>query len=191
MNQIDWQAIRKLFPAAERYTYLNTASGGVMSAYAAEAARRAVGDKLGLPASCGLASNRTLAKIACDMAKPDGLICVFAGAEQEFLSPLPLAAVPGAGDRSGSPSQACFAQHALDRGRAGGEVVVLADVLDDHGYVRVGVRSPQRAHRRPHLGRHRRDPGGQTPIQQAIESVLRVALLPTSQAGARGCLNPE
>ncbi len=40
MSQIDWQAIRKLFPAVERYTYLNTASGGVMSAYAAEAARR-------------------------------------------------------------------------------------------------------------------------------------------------------
>ena len=40
MNQLDWEAIRKLFPAVDRYTYLNTASGGVMSAYAAEAARR-------------------------------------------------------------------------------------------------------------------------------------------------------
>ena len=40
MNHLDWQAIRALFPAVERYTYLNTASGGVMSAYAAEAARR-------------------------------------------------------------------------------------------------------------------------------------------------------
>ena len=40
MSQIDWQAIRALFPAVERYTYLNTASGGVMSAYAAEAAKR-------------------------------------------------------------------------------------------------------------------------------------------------------
>ena len=37
---MDWPTIRKLFPAVERYTYLNTASGGVMSAYAAEAARR-------------------------------------------------------------------------------------------------------------------------------------------------------
>ena len=40
MNQLDWEAIRKLFPAVDRYTYLNTASGGVMSAYAAKAARR-------------------------------------------------------------------------------------------------------------------------------------------------------
>lgn len=40
MNPVDWEAIRALFPAVERTTYLNTASGGVMSAYAAEAAKR-------------------------------------------------------------------------------------------------------------------------------------------------------
>ena len=40
MSHVDWQAIRALFPAVKRYTYLNTASGGVMSAYAAEAAKR-------------------------------------------------------------------------------------------------------------------------------------------------------
>ncbi|MFB3133411.1 MAG: aminotransferase class V-fold PLP-dependent enzyme [Rhodothermales bacterium] len=40
MSHVDWQAIRALFPAVERYTYLNTASGGVLSAYAADAAKR-------------------------------------------------------------------------------------------------------------------------------------------------------
>ena len=40
MDHVDWEAVRKRFPAVERYTYLNTASGGVMSAYAADAARR-------------------------------------------------------------------------------------------------------------------------------------------------------
>lgn len=67
---------------------------------AAGTARRAMRQELGLPASCGLATNRTLAKIACEMAKPDGLICVFAGAEEDFLSPLPLSAVPGLGPKS-------------------------------------------------------------------------------------------
>lgn len=40
MNPIDWPSVRTLFPAVERYTYLNTASGGVMSAYAADAAKQ-------------------------------------------------------------------------------------------------------------------------------------------------------
>jgi len=39
-SQTDWTSVRALFPALDRYTYLNTASGGVMSNYAAEAAKR-------------------------------------------------------------------------------------------------------------------------------------------------------
>jgi len=66
----------------------------------AEAIRQAVMTKLGLPATIGLATNRTIAKISCDMAKPNGLICVLAGEEAEFLSPLPLSKVPGLGPKS-------------------------------------------------------------------------------------------
>jgi selenocysteine lyase/cysteine desulfurase len=36
----NWDAIRKQFPAVERCTYLNTAAGGPMSAYAAQAAKQ-------------------------------------------------------------------------------------------------------------------------------------------------------
>ncbi len=40
MGTVDWEAFRRHFPAAERYTYLNTASGGILSAGAACEARR-------------------------------------------------------------------------------------------------------------------------------------------------------
>ena len=39
-EMVDWEAARELFPSLSKYTYLNTASGGAMSAYAAAAARQ-------------------------------------------------------------------------------------------------------------------------------------------------------
>jgi len=54
----------------------------------------------GLTASVGIASNKSIAKIASDLEKPDGLtICPF-GREQEFLSPLPIEKLWGAGKKT-------------------------------------------------------------------------------------------
>jgi len=40
MNPVDWAALRARFPAVSRHTYLNTASGGVLSGTAMEEAKR-------------------------------------------------------------------------------------------------------------------------------------------------------
>ncbi len=52
----------------------------------------------GLPCSIGIASNKFVAKVASDYAKPEGITFVVPGQEAEFLAPLPVEAMPGVGD---------------------------------------------------------------------------------------------
>lgn len=54
-------------------------------------------DKLHLPNSIGIASNKTIAKIASDYKKPRGITFVPNGKEKEFLAPLPIERIPGIG----------------------------------------------------------------------------------------------
>jgi DNA polymerase-4 len=56
--------------------------------------------ELDLPASGGLSTSRVIAKIAATLAKPHGLIHVFAGEEESFLAPLPVSLVPGVGPKA-------------------------------------------------------------------------------------------
>ena len=57
-------------------------------------------DELGLCASVGIASSKIVAKIASELSKPDGLLEVPPGEERSFLEPLPIARLPGVGQRS-------------------------------------------------------------------------------------------
>jgi len=51
-----------------------------------------------LPISFGLASGRTVAKMATNRAKPNGQLFVPHGSEMDFLAPLPISAIPGVGE---------------------------------------------------------------------------------------------
>ena len=53
-----------------------------------------------LPISFALASNKMVAKIATDEAKPNGYLHVQAGKEKEFLAPLKVSKIPGVGDHT-------------------------------------------------------------------------------------------
>ncbi|MCL2024974.1 MAG: DNA polymerase IV [Coriobacteriia bacterium] len=53
--------------------------------------------RLGITCSIGLASNRTVAKIASDYQKPRGLTVIAPGGEAAFLAPLPIRCLGGIG----------------------------------------------------------------------------------------------
>jgi DNA polymerase IV len=59
--------------------------------------RARVRDEVGLPVSIGVATTKFLAKVASQVAKPDGLVVVAAGTETEFLHPLPVEILWGVG----------------------------------------------------------------------------------------------
>jgi len=59
--------------------------------------RRRVRDQLGLPISVGVARTKHLAKIASQVAKPDGMVVVDPVREIEFLHPLPVGLMWGVG----------------------------------------------------------------------------------------------
>jgi len=54
----------------------------------------------GLTASVGIASNKSVAKIASDLEKPDGLVICPPGEEAAFLAPLPVNRLWGAGPKT-------------------------------------------------------------------------------------------
>jgi DNA polymerase-4 len=70
---------------------------------AVEQARRLkarIREDQGLTASVGVASNKSVAKIASDLRKPDGFVVVRPGEEQAFLDPLPVSRIWGVGPRT-------------------------------------------------------------------------------------------
>jgi len=66
----------------------------------AEVLRDEVRRDTGLATSIGIGSNRMIAKLASDFAKPRGLMEVRAGWEEGFLAGLPLRALPGVGPKT-------------------------------------------------------------------------------------------
>jgi DNA polymerase-4 len=88
-------------------------------------------DALGLSCSVGVATTKTVAKVASDHDKPHGLTVVRPGQEAAFLAPLPVRALPGIGPSSAS--------HLARLGiRTLGEIAALDDVtakqaLGEHG----------------------------------------------------------
>lgn len=63
----------------------------------AQAIRAAIREETSLTASAGVAPNKFLAKIASDWRKPDGLFVIRPEQVLDFLSPLPVAKLPGVG----------------------------------------------------------------------------------------------
>ena len=66
----------------------------------AEKIRKEVKDKLGITASIGIAGSKIVAKVASEMAKPDGLLEVEAEEDSRFLAPLEIGKLPGIGKKT-------------------------------------------------------------------------------------------
>ena len=61
--------------------------------------KQEVKERTGLTVSIGAGTNKSVAKIASDMGKPDGLVVVPPGREAAFLEPLPVRALWGVGPK--------------------------------------------------------------------------------------------
>lgn len=79
-----------------------TASVGLFGppATIARGLRARIADELGLPASAGIAAVKLVAKIASDLAKPNGQVEVPAAETRAFLAPLPASRLWGVGRRT-------------------------------------------------------------------------------------------
>jgi DNA polymerase-4 len=62
--------------------------------------KRRVKDETGLDVSVGVGTAKSVAKIASDLQKPDGLVVVPPGQEREFLAPLPVGKLWGIGPKT-------------------------------------------------------------------------------------------
>ncbi|MEM2435350.1 MAG: DNA polymerase IV [Nitrososphaerota archaeon] len=61
--------------------------------------KREVRERIGLTCSIGVAKNKLIAKMAADDSKPDGLLVIKPGTEEEYLRPKPVKDIPYIGER--------------------------------------------------------------------------------------------
>jgi DNA polymerase-4 len=86
--------------------------------------KRRVKEETGLTVSIGMGTNKTVAKIASDREKPDGLVVVAAGDEASFLAPLPVRSLWGVGPKAEEALSGMGIRTIGELGRA--DVAVLA-----------------------------------------------------------------
>jgi DNA polymerase IV len=86
--------------------------------------QKLVADEFHLPCSIALATSKTLAKIAVGTVKPNGVCVVPAGQEEQFLAPLPIAVIPGVGEKTEEALQARGFHRISDLQRATEEQLV-------------------------------------------------------------------
>ncbi|MGD9797703.1 MAG: DNA polymerase IV [Acidimicrobiia bacterium] len=138
--------------------------------------RRRVHDELGLPISVGVATTKHLAKVASQVAKPDGVVVVEAGREREFLGPLPVGLLWGVGPVTRERLAATGV-------RTIGELAVTAPdtlrrLLGEAAGAKLGALAANDDARRIQASRPARSVGAQSALgrRTATEALLRATL---------------
>lgn len=97
----DHVTVREQVSVDEAYGELPPGIHGCVPAEAiGRAIRERVRDEVGLTISIGAARSKSVAKIASDRCKPDGLLVVRPGTETAFLHPLPVGVLSGVGPQT-------------------------------------------------------------------------------------------
>ena len=95
--------------------------------------KSSVKERTGLAITVGGGTSKTVAKIASQMAKPDGLLLIRPGYEQSFLNPLDVGLLWGVGPKT----ESILKQYGIDK------IGDLADRDDDWAYRILGRRGKQ------------------------------------------------
>jgi DNA polymerase-4 len=77
--------------------HLSSYDEATVRAFAEEIRARVTEVTGGLTASVGIGTSKFIAKVASDLDKPDGLVVVRAGSEQDLLRPMHVTVIPGVG----------------------------------------------------------------------------------------------
>lgn len=85
--------------------------------------RQQIINETGLPISFGLASNKMMAKMATNKAKPNGFLQVPHGKEKDFLAPLPVNEIPGVGGQTEEILKSMGINFIRDIFKAGAEIL--------------------------------------------------------------------
>ena len=138
--------------------------------------RRRVRDEVGLPVSIGVATTKHLAKVASQVAKPDGLVVVGAGTEREFLAPLPVRLMWGIGPKTEAKLAAVGITTIgeLAAARPG----ALRSLLGEAAGTRLGALAVNADARRVETGRRASSVGAQSALgrRRPTDDVLRTTL---------------
>jgi len=137
--------------------------------------QRRVLEEQQLHVSVGIASNKLVAKIACDYGKPQGFVIVQPGEERTFLAPLPIEKLWGVGKVTGDKLRQLGIETIGDL--AAWDEQQLTDTFGDHGKTLFmsarGIdNSPVRvSHERRSISREQtfwHDVGDETVLQRAL-----------------------
>jgi DNA polymerase IV len=135
------RAVRAIFadetplvqPVSIDEAYLDVTPGTYTTEHPIAIARRirARVAELGVTCSVGVSAVKTVAKIASDHDKPDGLTVVCPGDEPAFLAPLPLRAMPGIGPKTAERLETLGIRTLVQV--AAMDAVTANEVLGNHG----------------------------------------------------------
>ena len=91
----DWTSIDEFYADATALQSLHLSPAAL-----GQAVKRSILEATGLRCTLAVATGKTVAKIAADCHKPDGLAVIEPGSEASFLAPQPVKALPGVGPKT-------------------------------------------------------------------------------------------
>jgi len=95
----EWSPIVEVYSVDEAFMDLNGLRGMYRMPYdrIADRIREEVKNRIGITVSVGISVNKTLAKMACELHKPDGTTVIAGKDIDNFLSEIPVEEIPGIG----------------------------------------------------------------------------------------------
>lgn len=95
----EWSPVIEIYSVDEAFADINGLRGMYRMPYdkIADRMREEVRNRLGITVSVGVSVNKTLAKMACELNKPDGTTLVPGKSIDDFLLDIPVSEIPGIG----------------------------------------------------------------------------------------------